>query len=91
MVCITYYIIDYYIDFTIILSRQWTSFLSGISTALYIYIYSIYYFFFNTKLVLFSKIVYIFNLNIYVYNYTECTEFSKLPFTLDTWHFSACL
>lgn len=29
---------------------QWTSFLSGASTAVYIYIYAIYYFFFKTKM-----------------------------------------
>ena len=30
-------------------SRQWTSFLAGCSTAGYVYLYSIYYFFFKTK------------------------------------------
>ena len=29
--------------------RQWTSFLSAGSTALYVYLYSFYYFFFKTK------------------------------------------
>jgi transmembrane 9 superfamily member 3 len=28
---------------------QWTSFLSGASTAIYVYIYALYYFFFKTK------------------------------------------
>jgi transmembrane 9 superfamily member 3 len=28
---------------------QWTSFLSGASTAIYVYIYAFYYFFFKTK------------------------------------------
>jgi len=31
------------------MNRQWTSFLSAASTALYVYLYSFYYFFFKTK------------------------------------------
>lgn len=34
---------------TLIICRQWTSFLAAASTAGYVYIYSFYYFFFKTK------------------------------------------
>ncbi|KIH56927.1 hypothetical protein ANCDUO_12889 [Ancylostoma duodenale] len=30
--------------------RRWTSFMAGASTALYVYLYSVYYFFFKTKM-----------------------------------------
>lgn len=34
----------------IIITRQWTSFLTGASTSFYVYLYSFYYFFFKTKM-----------------------------------------